>query len=303
MHTRFLIIRNPRAGWHGRHLCEATLEALRNYGASVETVSTTGREEGTLRAREALRSGTFNAVMAAGGDGTIHDVAAGLVGGAMPLGVIPTGTGNVFARELGYPFAAAALAQTLREGSVERIPLGQVNGEPFLFVVGIGFDAEAVRQFEAVDPRYLGRASFVYPVLRALAERPFGPLVVTTESGRHTAHWVIVSRAKHYAAGLLLTPEAGLGKQVMQVIRFEGAGRTIRIRQLVALVTGLLRYDPQVTIEAAGRVTIAGDFMCPVQIDGEAKGALPLEIGLHPERLGVIMPNWIEINENSRSSR
>ncbi|MGI9383706.1 MAG: diacylglycerol/lipid kinase family protein, partial [Methyloligellaceae bacterium] len=203
---------------------------------------------------------------------------------------IPTGTGNVFARELEYSFAPFTLARTLQAGPVERIPLGEVNGEPFLSVVGVGLDAEAVRHFEAVNPRFLGRASFVYPVLRALAGRPSRPLVVATESGRHRAHWVIVSRVKRYAGDLLLTPEAGLAKPGMHVIRFEGAGRMKRLRQLSALVTGLLPHDPHVSIEAAQRVTITGNQNCPVQIDGEFKGALPLEISLHPERLGVIMP-------------
>ena len=143
-----------------------------------------------------MRSAAFDAIVAAGVERTIRDVARELVGSAMPLGVIPTGTGNVFARELGYSFAPFALARTLQAGTVESIHLGEVNGDPFLSVVGAGFDAEAVRHFETINPRSLGRASFVYPVLRALMGRPPGPLTVETDSGRYRAHWVIVSRVK-----------------------------------------------------------------------------------------------------------
>lgn len=290
MRTRFFIIRAPRTSRYGRYLFDTTLEALRDSGSHVESVSIEKHVDGARLAREAIQSGAFDAVVAAGGERTIRDVATGLVGGATPLGVIPTGTGNVLARELGYSFAPFELARTLQAGSVERIPIGKVNGELFLSIVGVGFDAEAVRHFAAVNPRFLGRASFVYPVLRALTGRPSRPLVVETDSGRSRAHWVIISRVKRYAGDLLLTPDAGLAKPGMYVIRFAGAGRIKRLRHLSALVTGLLPRDRHVSIEAAQNVTVTGDPECAVQIDGEFKGTLPLEIGLHPERLDLIMP-------------
>ena len=290
MRTRFFIIRNSRAGRYGRYIFDTTLETLRASGADVESVLTEGRGDGALRAREAMQSAAFDAIVVAGLERTIRDVAAELVGSTMPLGVIPTGTGNVFARELGYSFAPFALARTLQTGPVQRIPLGEVNGKPFLSVLGVGLDAEAVRHFDAVNPRFLGRASFVYPVLRALVSRPCKSLTVETDSGRYRAHWVIVSRVKRYAGDLLLTTEAGLAKPGMYVTRFQGAGRINRLRHLSALVTGLLPHDPQISIEATQRVTIMGDQKTPVQIDGEFRGAHPLEIGLHPDRLSVIMP-------------
>ncbi len=290
MRTRFFIIRNPRAGRYGRYIFDSTLEALRANGADVESVFAEGPGDGALQAREAVRSSAFDSIVAAGVERTIRDVAKELVGSAMPLGVIPTGTANIFARELEYSFAPFALARTLQAGPVESIPLGEVNGEPFLSVVGTGFDAEAVRHFEIVNPRSLGRASFVYPVLRALMGRPSAPLTVETDSGRYRAHWVIVSRVKRYAGELLLTPEAGLTKPGMYVTRFQGAGRMNRLRHLSALVAGLLPHDSHVSIEAAQHVTITGNRECPVQIDGEFTGALPLEIGMHPDRLRVIMP-------------
>ena len=290
MRTRFFIIRDPRTSMYGRYVFNTTLESLRESGSHVEVVSVERREDGDRLAREAMRSGAFDAIVGAGGERLIHNVAAGLIGGATPLGVIPTGTGNVFANELGYSFAPLSLARALQAGSVEHIPVGEVNGEVFLSVASVGYDAEAVRHFSAENPRFLGRASYIFPVLHALMGRPSRPLVVETESGRYKAHWVIISRTKRYAGNLLLASEAGLAKRGFCVIRFEGAGRIRRLRHLAALVTGLLQYDPLVTIEGAHSVTITGDPQCGVQIDGQFKGTLPLEIGLHPERLGVVMP-------------
>jgi YegS/Rv2252/BmrU family lipid kinase len=290
MRRKFCIIHNPRAGWHSRHLFSATLEALRSAAASYEIVSTECRGQGTDLAKAAARSASFDAIIAAGGDGTIHDVAAGLVGGQVPLGVIPLGTGNVFARALGYVLDASALSQALLNGPVKRIPIGEANGEPFLFVVGIGFDAEAVRYFEAHDMRRWGVGSFAIPVLHALMHSSNAPLQVTTPAGCAEAQWVLVTRTEHYAANLLLAPEADLRDPMFYVIRVEGAGRLIRTRQLAAMLTGLLRHDPAVTVEAARHIRIEGDSGTPVQIDGEFKGTLPMEIALHAAPLRAILP-------------
>ena len=290
MRRHFCIIHNPGAGWHSRHLFSATLRELRRAGATYEIFRTEQRGQGTKLASAATRSATFDAIVAAGGDGTIHDVAAGLVGGAVPLGVIPLGTGNVFARELGFTLDASALSRALLNGPVNQIPIGEANGEPFLFVVGIGFDAEAVRFFEANDMRRWGTGSFALPVLYALLHMSNSPLRVTTQRGSTEAQWVLVTRAKHYVAKLLLAPEADLRSPLFYVIRAEGAGRLTRTRQLAALLTGLLRHDPAVTVEATRHVRIEGHSRTPVQIDGEFKGALPMEIALHAAPLPLILP-------------
>jgi diacylglycerol kinase (ATP) len=236
------------------------------------------------------RSGGFDAVVAAGGDGTVRDVAEGLVGSSTPLGVIPAGTANVFAREINLPRSPHAIAKTLLEGEACAIPVGQVNGRPFLFVVGVGFDAEAVRLFEIEGARRLGQAGFAWPILRALFSFRDRLLRVRTSRGDAEAQWVIVTRAKHYAGGLILAPDADLRQAQFYVLRIEGTGPLIRVRQLSALAIGWLRYDPGVRLERADRVRIEGDRAAPVQIDGEMLGELPLEICFHPEQLRIIWP-------------
>ena len=167
MRARFFIIHNPNAGPVGRRLYHAILTRIRHAGACAEIVETARHGEGMKAVAEAAQSESFDAVVAAGGDGTVHDAAQGLVGRSTPLGIIPMGTGNVFARELNLPSSPDGLARTLLRGDARAIPVGQVNGRPFLFVVGIGFDAEAVRLFEKEGNRTMGRAGYVWPVLRS----------------------------------------------------------------------------------------------------------------------------------------
>jgi diacylglycerol kinase family enzyme len=200
------------------------------------------------------------------------------------------GTANVLAREIDLPRSPGGLAEALLDGEARTIPVGQVNGRPFLFVVGVGFDAEAVRIFEREGTRKLRQAGYVWPILRALLSYRDRPLRVSTPQGDSEGQWVIVTRTKRYAGSFVLAPEASLNEPKLYVLRITGNGALSRIRQLSALATGFFRYDPGVSLEATDRVAIEGDKSVPVQIDGETIGELPLTIGLHPQRLGVIFP-------------
>jgi diacylglycerol kinase (ATP) len=164
----------------------------------------------------------------------------------MPLGIIPTGTGNIVARELSLPRSADGLARALLHGEARAISVGQVNGQPFLFVAGVGFDAEVVRLFESEGNRTLGRPGFVWPVLRALLSHQDQLVRVRTHHGEAEAQWVIVTRIKHYAGNLMLAPQADVHQARFYVLRFAGSGPLNRLRQLSALAFGFLRYDPGV---------------------------------------------------------
>jgi len=113
---------------------------------------------------------------------------------------------------------------------------------------------------------------------------------VMTDRGEDEARWIIVTRVKHYAGNLVLAPDADLHKRLFYVLQMKGSGPLNRIRQLAGLAVGFLKYDPGARLEPATWVRIDGDRDVPIQIDGEVLGQLPLEIGLHPERLRVICP-------------
>lgn len=288
LRTRYFIVHNPNAGSETRRFYDAVLASLRHTGGYIEIVETARHGDGGAAA--AAASGRFDAVVAAGGDGTVHDVAAGLLDGGVPLGVIPLGTANVFAREIGLPGSPAALAEMLCRGPLRTIPVGLVNGRPFLFVVGVGFDAEAVRHFETAGSRRFGKAGLVEPVLRALVSHRDRPLRVETDDDTVEARWVIVTRTKRYAANLMLAPDADIGDARLHVLCMKGSGPFARFTQLAALVIGCLRYAPGVTLKVASRVRIEGGIGVPVQIDGEMLGTLPLDMRIHSKTLQIISP-------------
>jgi diacylglycerol kinase (ATP) len=290
MRRTFFILHNPNAGSAARRHYHVALTLLRVHGAHIELLETSRHGEGMRVTGQAALSGSFDAIVAAGGDGTVHDAAEGLAGSLVPLGIVPTGTANVFAREVGLLLSPERVARTLLYGKVRDIPLGQINRRPFLFVVGVGFDAEAVRHFETTGTRQLGRAGLVVPAIRTLLSDSPRLLQITTDRGSSEAEWVIVTRAKHYAGGLLLSSQADVTQTKFWVVRFGGRGPLVRLRQLSALAFGLIRYDPDVSIEAAEWVRVEGDAATPVQVDGEMLGALPIEITLNSQGLQLIMP-------------
>jgi diacylglycerol kinase (ATP) len=288
---RFLIVHNRGAGQAARWRFDATVDCLRKAGAHLDILETAEHGAASCAAATAARSGEVDAIVAAGGDGTLHDAAAGLVGRGTPLGIIPLGTANVFAREIGLPFKPDHLAQVLLMGEVDSIRLGEVNGRPFLFVVGIGFDAEAVRIFERQGGRAWGQSGLIWPVVRALGSDRASPLHVTTPDGESEARWIIVTRAKRYAGNLMLAPNADLHDRQLQLLTMRGGARLDRMLQLATLAAGMIRFGPGVELRQVDWVRVAGDALgTPIQIDGELHGGLPLAIGLHPKQLRVIRP-------------
>ena len=129
-----LIIRNPAAGQRRAGLYARTLAALEGRGCRVTVRDTTG--PGGPGAAEALAreaaTGEFEAVVVAGGDGTVNEAVNGLAGAATPLGLIPLGTANVLAAEIGWPASPTAIAEALAAGLVRPVRIGRANGRAFM---------------------------------------------------------------------------------------------------------------------------------------------------------------------------
>jgi diacylglycerol kinase family enzyme len=145
------LVSNPGAGSVSRRTADVITKALAS-DVDLDVATTKARGHASTLSREAASSG-FDAVVAFGGDGTVNEVAQGLVGTEVRLGIIPGGTTNVLARGLGMPLdpveATSFLAARMRSASWRRIGVGRLNDRYFLFCCGMGLDAEVVRRVEA----------------------------------------------------------------------------------------------------------------------------------------------------------
>ncbi len=280
----FLLVHNPTAGVKGGSLVHKVVAALKSSGASVDIAAP--REEGGLGTSPLALSG-YDAVIAAGGDGTIRALAD--VVGDLPVGIIPAGTGNVLATEIGLSRSAAAIADVLIRGPAIEIEGGKANGAPFFLMAGAGFDGAVVHTLDVGLKRRIGKAAYALPALRTLLTRPV-PLEVTVDGADHAARWVVVTKASRYGGSFVISREAGVLKPGLRVVLFQSDSRLVLLRQLVALAAGTLEREAGVEILPCHHVTVDGPVLVPVQIDGDDFGYTPLVVEAGGPRLQLIVP-------------
>lgn len=287
-----LLIVNPTAGRRRRGLVDAVASRVRQAGWSVDVVETKAAGD-ARRLAETCDASRYSVIAVAGGDGTINEVVNGLAGrgdNAPAVGIVPLGTANVLAHELGLGFSAAAVARTMVAGRPLLVQPGEaVNGAAsrcFSLMAGAGFDAKVVAGVSAPLKRRLGRAAYVWrSVVEARRYRPVR-YEVEVDGVRHEASSVIVTRSRHYAGPYVVAPKAALGEPLLHVCLFERWGRSHTFRFGLALLLGRLPRTAgyRVVTGRSVRVSVLSDAgergEQPVQIDGDNALTLPVSIGL-----------------------
>ena len=295
MRSRFFLADNPRAGYGSRRMVEAVLAALACAGATVTRMTTATEADAFAAMLQAVVSGRYDALLVAGGDGTIRLGAKAALGTGIPIGVIPLGTGNVLAHEVGLPRSPDAIARLLIEGEVRHVNAARANGELFLLMAGVGFDGRIIAGLDLRLKQRLGKLAYAGPTLRALAQPP-DALAVAIDGGVPVpAAWVVVANANRYAGAFVMAPHTSIDRPGLQVILFVGA-RSARIRQLAALARGRIEAAASasgatVTMLPCRSVSIrAHQQPVPVQLDGDAFGTTPLDIEASDVGVPMILP-------------
>jgi diacylglycerol kinase (ATP) len=286
---RALLILNPTAGTRTREGARRAVETLRALGVAVAVRETACRGDAERYAASASRA-DFDVVVAAGGDGTINEVANGLGRHSPPLAIVPLGTANVLASELGLPLRPEAAARVIAEAQPRPIYVGLANGRRFLQMAGAGFDACVVEGVSAGLKRRLGKGAYVWRTAVELGRYGFPQLRVELDGGSFEAVSVIVAKGRFYAGRFVAAPLASPERPSFQVVLFRKPGRVGALRALAALGLGRLGSLPEVEIRAARSVGIAGADGAPVQADGDVVGRLPVRIEIGAERLWTLRP-------------
>ena len=186
---RLTVIFNPTAGARRGRRLEATLRILRDEGCALDLRQTKAAGDAARLAR-AIDPTATDLVVAAGGDGTINEVINGLVegGGASAppaLAIVPLGTANVLAAEIGLGTSPRAIADAVLKGRTVSLSLGEANGRLFALMVGVGFDAQVVRHVDLALKRRIGKAAYLWETLWQLVRFPF-PSTGSRSMGRCT---------------------------------------------------------------------------------------------------------------------
>ena len=286
---RVLLVANPISG-RGR-ACAAAGELARELvrrGVIAECLETCARGDA---ARLLGQAGAADLVVAVGGDGTLHEVLAGLADRTTPVGILPRGTANVLAVELGIPKDVRRNADVLVGGRTLEIDVARVNGRLSFLMTGVGFDAMTVREVERARRGPITKWAYLSAAARVLKGYKPPRLAVEIDGAllpREVGH-VIVGNCPRYAAILRFDRAARMDDGLLDVYLFP----TGRLSELArSFVRGSLwRFvESRVEVRRGRRVRIASAEEVPYQVDGELGGVIPVEIELAPERYRLMVP-------------
>lgn len=299
---RLLIIYNPISGrGRSRRLFDKVIDHLDAWGCHLRVVETAAAGDAEMWLRR-LHVRSYDRVVIAGGDGTINEAVNGLVDGnaACPLAIIPTGTANVLACEMGLTVNAATIARTIVRGKAVPVALGMADSRYFILMAGAGFDAHVVAGVSAAQKARLGKFAYVLSSIRTLFRYRFPVYRVTIDGRVFEAVSVIVTNACHYAGPYVIAPMARLQAAKLHVCLFEKTGRLAAFKYGLALLLGHLPRMSGFTIVAGKRIQIAGPPLDPVQVDGDLSALLPLDIQMLSDAIELVVPdNYAALSEVS----
>jgi len=296
-----LIIHNPTAGPREvEDELDLVIEYLCNNDWQVRRCVTDHAGHTTELARQAALDG-MDAVLVAGGDGTLCEAVNGLVGSRTALGVLPTGTGNVWAKQLGLPAFTLTnpnrllvAAHLLHEARVKAIDVGRANGRYFLLFAGLGLDAQVAHDMEPRERATKRLGLLPYLIASVLVASEFygvrTTVVVDGKVIKGRSLFILVSNAQLYGGVLRIAPEARLDDGLLDVVIFNGAGPAYTLGHLLRLLGGRHLHDPSVKFRRARRVIVDSAKPWPIQIDGDPVGTTPVTFQVIPRALLVLVP-------------
>ena len=285
------LIVNPSSGrGRGRVVAKQAVQLLAGHGVAHEVCYSVSPHEPTRLARQALADGAA-AVVGIGGDGLVSQVAAELVGTRTPLGIIPAGRGNDFARGLGIPLDIPTACATLAAGRQRRIDVGQANGRYFFSMAVMGLAAEINRRANALTRL---RTNGVYTLLTLATVFRSQPQFFSLEyeGGRRRCYsWLIaVGNTWSSGRGMALVPAARPDDGQLDACVVNGVGRLELLSVFPRVFKGRHVYHTGVETLCGRAMTIHADQPGDIYADGERIGPLPARLETIPQALSVFVP-------------
>jgi diacylglycerol kinase (ATP) len=309
---RAALIYNPASGQHsGRRAShiQSALTILRKAGIEADALETHAPGSGKSLALAAVRQG-YDTVLACGGDGTVHEALQALVGTDVALGVVPLGTANALAQNLGLGRDPVKAVRALLEAKPSEFPVGRIffhepNGSEgwryFTVAAGIGADALLMSSMDPELKRRYGYALYILEAFKIWATNPFPLFAASFSSNGNGAPRIeqvsqlLAVRIRSFGGALgVLAPGATLRKQDLSVVAFKTRSRLDYLRFLLATVVGRQTFSRSIELLDADsvecRLLNGSKSNVFVEADGEVLGALPARMELAREKLKVLVP-------------
>lgn len=286
-----VVIANPHAG-RGAKFDPTILQPVAHaLGWDLELIVPPHAGATVAAAQAAVDAGATR-ILAAGGDGTINCIARVLAGTPVQLGVIPLGTANVMALELGIPIDPVLALRIALHGEVRAVDIGRANERLFVLNAGLGFDAQVVTELVPRWKQLFGTMAYVATGLQVLTSFPRVTfhLVLPECDVRVPAWLLVVGNAGYYAYQISLAPEARMDDGLLDLCLFAETSVLDRITEISATLLGQQTHHPLVSYIRVRTVRILADPPVPLQLDGDPAGTTPVDISIWPRALHVVAP-------------
>ena len=283
---RIAVILNPNA-----HSTKAKVQwqELREICQEADFLETEFAGDGVNKALEAVKRG-YPIVVAAGGDGTINEVVQGLKGSPVLLGILPLGTINVFASELGIPRDLKQAWEIVLKGKLKLVDLPKANGHAFVQLAGVGLDAKVVKKTSWASKKRFGALSYLLTLLRIASKKQPKLKVVTVEGKEYKTRFILVGNGRFYGGPLQVFRKAELSDGLMDVCLFDKIDYISLIRYGNGIVWGDHTTMKDVTYFQTKGFTVTSKKRSPVEVDGEWRDYTPCEFSFGAHPLRVLVP-------------
>jgi diacylglycerol kinase (ATP) len=286
--TNTVVILNPTAG---------TSETVRGWQERMESIVggsqiwvTSRSGEAAALARRAVKEG-FTRIVAGGGDGTVNQVANGLADGNAALGVLPMGTVNVFAMELGLPLHNLELCwDIITAGNTRLVDLPSANGKYFVQLAGVGLDAQVVKETSLAFKRSFGPLSYLISAAQIAARQPPRLFIESKDASTAGGSFVLIGNGRLYGGPFPFFKHASIDDGLFDVVVFKRLGYLEIIKYLQDVVFSSDIAVPEIEYFQTRRLRLTSEQDVPLELDGELAGSCPVEFEIQERALRVLVP-------------
>ena len=289
------LIANPKSGASSSHkrLRRSFREYLNSKGYEVRLLKTESLGHASELASEVHQDQTCQMVVVAGGDGTVREVVQGLVGSSKPLMIIPSGTENLLASELGFGNKLETLIQTFEDGYIRPLDLLTLNGKCFTCVSGFGFDGDVMDRVTKMRDGHIDYFDYASPLWQTFWSHTFYPIKVELDGEviYDDLGMAVVGNATRYALGLSVLRHADVSDGLLDVCILKCRYRPHLVKHYLTILFKRHTRCSDVIYQQGKHVKISSPSKkIKTQVDGDPGPPLPADIHIMPGAIQVMVP-------------
>ena len=273
------------------------VKSLRAATGNLKIAPTTDERNATLLAREAVESGS-KVVIAAGGDGTMNEVLNGIVGTGAILGVLPLGTVNVLARQLGIPLDIRRAWNVIERGHTQILDLIRVdfnfNEKPqaryAIQLAGVGLDAKIIKQVAWKSKKQWGPLSYVFEALRSIPKKMSSVTVRIDQETPVEGSFLLMGNGSFYGGPIPVFNKASMTDGLLDLCLFQSSNLLNILVYLQAVLRGVQSETKGILYRQFKTLEVTSHSEVPIEVDGEFAGHLPVKVSVVPGALKILVP-------------